>query len=121
LPSPRVNEIEISHAGSDVVIVRLYGDHDLGTRAALAELLEQLMHADKRVIVDLSEVGYVDSSMLHNLVHTDALARERGRRLTLQVGTAAIFAKVLEITGLRDHLLCADSRQEAIRIARSSG
>jgi anti-anti-sigma factor len=112
---------KVSRVEEDIVTVTLYGEHDPSTKTELAEQLEQLVRADGRVIVDLSQAEFVHSTVLANLVEADALARQGGRRLTLQVGTAAIVAKVLEITRLGDYLPCAGAREEAIRIARSSG
>jgi len=115
-----VAELEVTRFGGSVVVVTLYGEHDLSTKAELAEQLEQLVRADERVIVDLSEVEYIDSTVIDNLVQADALARECGLRLTLQVGTARL-GRVLELIRMRDYLLCASSREEAIELARSSG
>jgi anti-anti-sigma factor len=115
-----VGEIELVRIGGGVVVVSLYGEHDLSSKDALDEKLESLVGAGERVIVDLSPVGYVDSAALNSIVHADALARQHGLRLTLQFAPASIVARLLALTSLRDHLACADSRDEAIRIARSS-
>jgi len=115
-----MNPIEISRGGSDIVVVTLYGEHDLSTATELAEQLEQLVDAGERVVVDLSKVDYIDSSVLNNLVRANARARTHGLRLTLQIGTAAVVGRIVEITGLRDLLPIADLRDEAIRIARTS-
>jgi anti-anti-sigma factor len=115
-----MNRIDVSRCGTDVVIVTLHGEHDLSTKAELAEQLERLVRGDERVIVDLSEVEYIDSTVIDRLVQADALAREHGLRLTLQVGTANL-ARVLELIRMRDYLPCASSREEAIALARSGG
>jgi anti-anti-sigma factor len=112
--------IEDSYHGSDLAIVTLLGEHDLSTKAELSVQLEQLVRTGERVIVDLSEAEYVGSAVVETLVRVDAPARQRGLRLTLQVGRAATVDRVVEVTGLRELLPIADSRQEAIRLARSS-
>jgi anti-anti-sigma regulatory factor len=72
-------------------------------------------------MVDLSQVEFVDSFILNTLLAGDQFASQRGRRLTLQVGTAASVATLLELTRFCDYMPCASSREEAIRLARSAG
>jgi anti-anti-sigma factor len=117
-----MNRIVISRCetDADIAVVSLFGEHDLSTQAELDEKLEQLVGAGKPIIVDLSQARYVDSSVLGSVVRADALARRLGLRLTLQFAPGSIVARLLEITSLRDHVPCADSRDEAVRIARSN-
>jgi anti-anti-sigma factor len=117
----RVADIDVDRVAGGVAVITLYGEHDLGSKAELDQKLALLVGAGERVIVDLSEVEYVDSSALNSVVHAAALARQEGLRLTLQFDPESKVARLLEITSLRDHLPCADSREEAIRIVRSSG
>jgi anti-anti-sigma factor len=100
------------------VLLSLYGEHDLATKPELAELLEALVGANERVIVDLSAVEYVDSAALNSLVRADRLGQPRDLRLTLQIGSGANVATLLEITGLRDNVPVAGSRDDAIRLAQ---
>jgi anti-anti-sigma regulatory factor len=73
------------------------------------------------VIVDLSVAEFVDSSVLNALLQGDRLARDRGRLLTLQVGTEAIVARVLEVSGLLEHLVHASTRERAFELAWHNG
>jgi anti-anti-sigma regulatory factor len=52
--------------------------------------------------------------MLHVLVNADAAARARGRKLRLQLGTAAIVRTAFELSGLTKRLDCVHSREEAL-------
>jgi anti-anti-sigma factor len=114
-----VSEIEVSWCGTDVTILTLRGEHDLSNAHRLAAELRMAMRARELPIVDLSEVQFIDSSVLNNLWQAERMARERGLSLTLQLGTAAIVRRTLETSGLIDQLRCAPSRQEAITLARS--
>jgi anti-anti-sigma factor len=117
-PRPQLRgSSDVTRLEGDIAVVSLYGEHDLATKAELADLLEQLVRAGERVIVDLSEVEYVDSSALNNFVQADRLAQTRGLRLTVQIGSAANVATLLDVTGLRDYLPIAGSREEAILLA----
>jgi anti-sigma B factor antagonist len=113
-----VKPIEVSWHDTDIAIVTLNGEHDLATKEALDHELQTLLRAGECVVVDLSQAEFIDSSVLHTLLETDRMARERGRTFTLQLGTAAIVRRALEISGVLDALSCAPSRADAIRQAR---
>ena len=56
----------------------------------------------------LLDIGCGDGSFLLR-------ARQQHKRFRLQSGTAPIVRKLLEISGIFDHLDCTSSREEAIR------
>ena len=111
----------VTYLGSDVAIVTLAGEHELSANGLLARQLAQLVRTGERVIVDLSALENVDASMIDTLVQADALARERGLTLTLQLGVETPPAGGLELTRIRQCLPFASSREEAVSIARSNG
>jgi anti-anti-sigma factor len=78
------------------------------------------VRSGEAVIVDLSEVEFIDSSVLTTLITIDRMAHERGSTLTLLLNTAPIVRRLVEISGLTDHLSCVGSREEAIQAARRS-
>jgi anti-anti-sigma factor len=119
IASGAAQAIEVSWYETDIAVVTLRGEHDLGTSAELAKELRSLVRVGEHVIVDLSEVDFIDSSVLHNLVAADRMARDRGLTFTLQAATSPIVQKTLEITGLLERLQCASSREDAIRTARN--
>jgi anti-sigma B factor antagonist len=88
-----------SHSDCSSVSVR--GEIDLHTAPYLhSELLGALEGAQSnRVVVDMSEVGFCDSSGLSVLVSGMKRARENGGDLELLAPGASV-AKVLEVTGL---------------------
>ncbi len=98
-------------------VVELSGEHDLETREMLEELLASLIAENELVVVDISQAGFVDSSVLHNLLKADRLARARGSRLRIQLGTAAIVEKALELSGLLDCLDVVPDRERALETA----
>ena len=95
-------------------VVELHGEHDLETKAMLEELLASLIEENELVVVDISQAEFIDSSVLHNLLKADRLARARGSRFRLQLGTAAIVEKALELSGLLDCLEVAPDREQAL-------
>jgi anti-anti-sigma factor len=96
-------------------VVTFTGEHDLGARDDLADLLDSLVEENDLVVADFSEALFVDSTTMYVLVNADAAARARGRKLRLQLGTAAIVRTAFELSGLTKRLDCVHSRDEALR------
>jgi anti-anti-sigma regulatory factor len=67
------------------------------------------------LVVGLSEAQFIDSSFVNNLLKADRLARQQATLLRLQIGSAPIVRRVLEISGLVTKLECVESHQEALR------
>lgn len=109
----------VDRVDGDVTVVRLFGEHDLRTRDALRRTLFGVVADDGLVVLDLSGAEYIDSCVLNAAVDTDSLLRERGARLVLQVGSAAIVDRALEVSGLAGLLPCAHGVGEAVALARS--
>ena len=86
--------------GRDVVTVR--GEIDVATSAALRdELYSVIDGGSTALVVDLSGLGFIDSSGLGVLVGSLKHIRERDGELTL-AGLAQPALRVFEITGLTD-------------------
>jgi anti-sigma B factor antagonist len=62
------------------------GDHDLSTTPSLVDELDEAFDADVPVVVDLSEVSFMDSAILN------ALLSARERSLTRQERSFALVA-----------------------------
>jgi anti-anti-sigma regulatory factor len=74
--------------------------------------------AGERLIVDLSETEFIDSSVLNNLLAVERLAHKRGLDIALQVTAGSGVAQILELSGLNRHFGSAHSRKEAVRLVR---
>ncbi|WP_097328723.1 STAS domain-containing protein [Paractinoplanes atraurantiacus] len=79
--------------------VVLSGDCDLSVRDELLTALSAAVDGHPRVVVDLAEVGFLDSTGVHGLITAHHAARERGGRLVVVNATGAV-ATVLDITGV---------------------
>ena len=88
-----------THASTDVV--KVAGDLDLYTAPQLRERLHQLLVQDtpRDVVIDLSEVPFMDSMALGVLMGALKRARLAGGTVRL-AGPNALATKVLSITGL---------------------
>jgi anti-sigma B factor antagonist len=99
----------------DATVVVLTGDIDLHhvpqVHAALLEILEK---HPKRLVIDLAEVGYMDSSGVGVLVHAfQKMKTNRGelRLVAMQQRVRSIF----EITKLDKYFVICDSEEEALK------
>ena len=105
--------------GDDVAVVTLLGEHDLSSRDSFEELLHRLVVEPRLVVVDVTSAAFIDSAVLNGLVLGDRLLRARGARLALLVGTAAVVAPTLELSGLLETMPTAHSEGEAVRLVRA--
>ena len=93
-------QIEIRN-GTGPVVVSLTGDIDLATEGQVTGALTGL--AGREVIVDLSRVGFIDSSGIRALVVGNKASEEAGGTLALRAPSANT-ARVLEVTGVSTYI-----------------
>jgi anti-sigma B factor antagonist len=102
----------------DAVIAEARGEFDLHNspelRAALLSILAKSL--PKRLILNLSQVPYMDSSALAVLVEALQKLRPSGGRLML-VGLQPRVKGLLEIARLNTIFVIADSEQQALALA----
>ena len=108
------SDVHILRPSFGQAVVELNGEHDLETKEMLQKLLTSLIEENDLVVVDVSEAEFIDSSVLHTLLVADELAQQRGSRFRLQLGTAAIVEKALELSGLLDRLEVVPDREQAL-------
>jgi anti-sigma B factor antagonist len=80
-------------------IVKVVGEFDRGNANEVRSCLNDLIGAGFDVVVDLSELRFIDSTGLGVLVGAHKFAKERGRSLTLRRPSSQV-AKGLEVTGI---------------------
>ena len=93
-------------------VVTVRGEVDLATAPALADALAGIAPGDGPAVVDLTDVGFLDSSGLSVLLQ----ARERlsaGAGLRLVV-TRPALQRVLAVTGLDEVFVVAPTVDEAL-------
>ena len=95
-------------------VLRVSGEIDLATAPALDESLESIPVGVEPIIVDLSGVGFLDSSGLSVLIrHRQRFTLEDGGNLLRLVVTQDSVKRVLEVTGLADVFEIYDSVEGA--------
>jgi anti-sigma B factor antagonist len=81
------------------LVVSFQGDVDLEYSPQARQVLLESVNQNRNVLVDLSEVGYIDSSGVANLVEAFQLSRQKGTRFAL-VSVNASALRVLELARL---------------------
>jgi anti-anti-sigma factor len=94
----------------DRAVVVLRGEHEAYTADKLAKQVGALLDEGLPIMIDLREAEFIDSTVVGVLISARRRADERRLRLELLLGreTGWPVRRLLEITGLEDHLLVVD-------------
>jgi anti-sigma B factor antagonist len=99
----------------DAAVLGVRGEVDLGTAPALREALQPVIeHQTGPVVVDLSDVTFVDSTGVHVLVETLERLRLENRRLAIACREGGQVHRVLALVGLLAALTVYDPRESAL-------
>ena len=104
----------------EIVAVCLEGDFDLSNAPAIGKEVGLALEDGNDLILDLSQATFIDSSVVHVLVNASKAVIGSDRAVVLQLGTAAIVERVLEIAEIERVLPRAHERQEAVRIIQQA-
>ena len=92
--------IQAERRGSDL-LVRIAGEIDISNAREVSSALEEAVpNGTPAIVVDLSQVTYLDSAGVKLLMHLADRLRLRRRELRLVVPDDAPIRAVLELTGL---------------------
>jgi anti-sigma B factor antagonist len=91
-------------AAADPPVIALSGELDPHTAPLLQGTIDQLLaEGSTDLVLDLSGLGFVDSSGLRVLISAQSLLADQGGTLTLHAPSETV-RRLLEITGLIDHI-----------------
>jgi anti-sigma B factor antagonist len=113
--------LDLERSPEGVYVFVLYGDMDLHIAPELRERLTRAIDDGARaLVVDLSDVTFIDSMALGVLLGTTKRMRSEGGHLRLVVARSEV-RRIFEIT-LLDRVLAIDStREEAVANVGSAG
>ena len=99
---------------ADVAVIALTGELDVAGSALLEQELERVASelSPAGLVLDLSELDFMDSTGLRLVVTADQKSREDGRPFALVRGKEDV-QRVFEITRMSDRLRFLDSADDA--------
>lgn len=92
------------HDEPDAVVVVARGEVEVSTAAALRSRLEQLGGTTRRVVLDMAQVSFLDSSGLGCLIAAQRSLRSDFCELSVRDPSIAV-RRVLDISGLSEELV----------------
>jgi len=93
--------------GSHELVVVASGDVDMATKSDFAEVVGDVVTTDRTLVVDVSDVSFMDSSGLNVLVSASC-ARNPREPIHIR-GASPHMRKIFAITGLHKVLVIEDS------------
>ena len=104
-----------------IVIAVLTGEVDMSNATSVRLLIsESVTSDDDAVVVDLSDLAFMDSAGLHSVVELSTVLDEGRQQLLLCVPHSSPMQRAIEIIGLPGAVSVHASRDEAIAAARAS-
>jgi len=98
-----------------VWVLTLLGEHDVSTEPGLGEALRQAFGSGSKVVVDFSEVEFIDSSVLRALAEGQKEAVEHAEHQMVIVAPRGAFAaRVLSLTGIDKVIRVYQTRADAL-------
>jgi anti-anti-sigma factor len=90
------------------LVLVLGGDLDMATVPLLQEHLDRAMCSGAAVVIDLAEVGFIDSSGVEALVRAEQQLRASGGQLVLLGASQAVY-RVFALAGVDHYFAWSDS------------
>jgi anti-sigma B factor antagonist len=109
-----------SRAGAAIAIVALDGELDLGMLDVLEEAIGQQPDGQAGLVLDLSELSFVDSAGIHALVSAREGLEQSGTPSALVVTPGSNVERILDMTGLLERLASHPDRDSALAAVASA-
>jgi anti-anti-sigma factor len=92
--------IDVHWPGTGVAHVVLGGEHDLSTAGRLDKTLSETLEGCLRLVVDLRDTVFIDSSTIRALLVAKGRADARARQFSVVPGKTPTVERALELTGV---------------------
>lgn len=107
--------LALNQGDGEVAVLSVRGEIDLNTAPVLLEiLLPALERGSGRVVVDLSEVAFMDSAGVHLLLNTARRLKPQTRPLAIACREGTQVHRLLALLGLLDIVAVHRSREDAV-------
>jgi anti-anti-sigma factor len=111
--------IDVSGVEEGIVALELTGDVDVSAEELVTRSIRAALNRDQNVIVDLCGATFIDVAIARTLLRGRAEAAAQGSVLVLQLATAQIVERVVELTGVDDLVPRVATREQAVSAIRS--
>ena len=104
-----------------IVVAVVTGEVDMSNAASVRQqIAESVTPSDDSLLVDLSELSFIDSAGLHMMIELGTVLDERRQHLLLCVSHDSPIERAIEIIGLSRSVSVHADRGEAMEAARTS-
>ena len=104
-----------------IAVATLTGEVDMSNAVSVRQrIAESVTPDDDAVVIDLSELSFMDSAGLHAMVELSTVLDERRQQLLLCVPPGNPMERAIEIIGLPSAVSVHRSRDEAMEAARAA-
>jgi anti-anti-sigma factor len=95
----------ITEVRGKTLVVRAFGELDLSVVEPFEDAVREALSGDApRVLLDLSELWFIDSTGLRALVSANELATENGKELTIWGEVSPAVERAFGVSGMVDRL-----------------
>ena len=113
-------DVSVEREDKTVVAV-VTGEVDMSNAASVRQqIAESVTPDDDALLIDLSDLSFIDSAGLHALIELGTVLGERRQQLLLCIPHGSPIARAIEIIGLPRAISVHSDRGEAMEFARTS-
>lgn len=108
-------KVSIDEHADAYSIVAVRGEVDLHTASKVQYAIERGSEGVETVVVDMSDVAFMDSTALSTLMRAKETLEKDGTSLRLTAPSGAV-QRIFEVTGFGDYFEIYPSREDAIPV-----
>jgi anti-anti-sigma factor len=116
-------QVTLEQLGEDIWVVSLPGEHDISMVDALRDRLAEAFTHDPRLIIDLAEATFVDSTVLGVLfaVANQATGESAGETLALVVTPGSTVERTIALAGFTPPIVATYPTRDEVLAAWRDG
>ena len=105
----------------ETVVALITGEVDMSNATTVRQqIARSVTPDDEALIVDLSELSFIDSAGLHSMIELGTVLDERRQHLLLCLPPSSTIRRAIEIIGLPHAISVYSDRSEAMDAVRAS-
>jgi anti-anti-sigma factor len=117
----RLADLQLSSRGG-IVIACVTGEIDMSNAADLRTAITDATPNDALgVVLDLSDVDYIDSAGIHLLYRLGESLRDRGQTLRVVVPLSSAASDALRLAGIKRHVDVVEELEEGVQAVATAG